>query len=107
MGNKWKWRSDDVAMPRKSVEKGFASDWVSEELFVGFFSEHGVCSSLVKKGLARTHGIGGRPDGWHPPVEYITSENTIFCCSHFHLRFLSEIYCLVSFGLVLALVFKE
>ena len=83
---------------RRWVKKGVGSDWVSEELFLRLFSSvfklgkkgfgtgpgyqgnylldfSPVCS---KKGLAVAPGIGEGPDSWHPPAEYITSENTIY-----------------------------
>ena len=83
---------------RRWVKKGVGSDWVSEELFLRLFSS---VFKLGKKGFGTGPGIRGTicwtflqcvqkrvwqwplvlgeaPDSWHPPAEYITSENTIY-----------------------------
>ena len=75
----WECRSDDVAQLEEGGQEEFGSDQVSGETFVGLSStsESGPC---FKKGWLAVpgSGIGGGADGWQPPAEYITSENTSF-----------------------------
>ena len=92
----WECRSDDVAQLEEGGQEEFGSDQVSGETFVGLsstsesgpcFKKRGgwqwlalrVCPASKKGWLAVAgSGIGGGADGWQPPAEYITSENTSF-----------------------------
>ena len=70
----WECRSDDVAQLEEGGQEEFGSDQVSGETFVGLLR---VCPASKKGWLAVAgSGIGGGADGWQPPAEYITSENT-------------------------------
>ena len=75
----WGCRSDDVSQLEEGGQEEFGSDQVSGETFVGLSSTSESVPCFKKGWLAVAgSGIGGRADGWQPPAEYITSENTSF-----------------------------
>ena len=76
----WECRSDDVAQLEEGGQEEFGSDQVSGETFVGLSTTSESVPCFKKKGWLAVAGsrIGGGADGWQPPAEYITSENTSF-----------------------------